>query len=450
VDRGVYSGTYELGGTPRIFMTHANIGGRVMCANNKPVTTKSAVNNDGAVDPDLLWDDFDGVSLYPSSMDRLGEDLGGFLMGEPKVWHPDVDLSSVTSYTLKVRITKVGRHLVIPVTCKNTVNGGRDWSNDLVGQVMIRSKIMLEEMVLRQGIECEIIQGFYWSDGRNPKIQEVIQELFNDRIAYKNERDADGTKRPNPMQAVCKLMMNSAYGRTMMRAPEVEAKYVDKDNLLKFIDQHYNDVRISTPLGNGSHRVELKTQIDEHFNRVHIANDVLDMSKRIMNEVTELAQDIGAKIIYTDTDSTHIERAKIPLLADAFRARYGREIIGEEMGQMNCDFDDLADYDEDAGVSVFSTQSIILGKKAYCDVLQDTLGNTGIHFKMKGIKNKSIRTEADRLFNGSIPDLYKYLGTGKPLWFEMSSFRRTKARNMETVMIRRKVQFSPAGVMSVE
>lgn len=45
---------------------------------------------------------------------------------------------------------------------------------------------------------------------------------------------------------------------------------------------------------------------------------ILDMSKRIMNEVMCLAEDLKINIYYQDTDSMHIEADKIEKLSDEF------------------------------------------------------------------------------------------------------------------------------------
>ena len=45
---------------------------------------------------------------------------------------------------------------------------------------------------------------------------------------------------------------------------------------------------------------------------------ILDMSKRIMNEVMCLAEDIGIEIHYTDTDSMHIDKSDLDRLNKAF------------------------------------------------------------------------------------------------------------------------------------
>ena len=49
-----------------------------------------------------------------------------------------------------------------------------------------------------------------------------------------------------------------------------------------------------------------------------------------MNEVMCLAEDIGINIYITDTDSCHIDTKNIEPLAEAFKNKYNRELIGTD------------------------------------------------------------------------------------------------------------------------
>lgn len=62
------------------------------------------------------------------------------------------------------------------------------------------------------------------------------------------------------------------------------------------------------------------------------------MLKRIMNEVMCLVEDIGIQVYYQDTDSMHIPRDGVSLLSNAFKAKYNRELIGNQRGQFHIDF----------------------------------------------------------------------------------------------------------------
>ena len=50
------------------------------------------------------------------------------------------------------------------------------------------------------------------------------------------------------------------------------------------------------------------------------------MSKRIMNEVMCLGEDLGINIYYTDTDSMHIDKDGLDRLEIEFQKKYGREL----------------------------------------------------------------------------------------------------------------------------
>ena len=59
---------------------------------------------------------------------------------------------------------------------------------------------------------------------------------------------------------------------------------------------------------------------------------ILAMSKRIMNEVMTLAEDLKINVYYQDTDSLHIESDKLDELRTVFKSKYNRELIGKNLG----------------------------------------------------------------------------------------------------------------------
>ena len=95
-----------------------------------------------------------------------------------------------------------------------------------------------------------------------------------------------------------------------------------------------------------------------HFNYSHCGVEILSMSKRIMNEVMTLAEDEGLNIWYQDTDSMHINYEEVELLALAFKSKYNRDLIGEDMSQFHIDFD----LDGACG-EIYSTESYFLAKR---------------------------------------------------------------------------------------
>ena len=129
--------------------------------------------------------------------------------------------------------------------------------------------------------------------------------------------------------------------------------------------------------------------INEHFSLPHVGIPILSMSKRIMNEVICLAEDNNINIYYQDTDSMHIDNDSVGKLADLFKAKHDRELIGKDMGQFHCDFD----FKQDKGTLPVSVKSIYLAKKTYLDVvdyIKDGEAKQGYHIRMKGVPGESI------------------------------------------------------------
>ena len=79
-----------------------------------------------------------------------------------------------------------------------------------------------------------------------------------------------------------------------------------------------------------------------------------------MNEVMTLAEDEGLNIWYQDTDSMHMNYEEVEVLALAFKNKYNRDLIGEDMSQFHIDFD-LDGAAEKA--DIYSTESYCLAKQ---------------------------------------------------------------------------------------
>ncbi|KAL1526230.1 hypothetical protein AB1Y20_014953 [Prymnesium parvum] len=198
-----------------------------------------------------------------------------------------------------------------------------------------------------------------------------------------------------------------------------------------------------TEMPNGEWRVELYKEIQTHFNRQHVACEILSTSKNIMNEVMCTAEDIGAPIYYTDTDSMHMEYADVNRLADEFKTRYGRTLIGKQLGQFHVDFD----FDGAVG-EIHSEEAVFIGKKTYIDVLRDEAGNRAYHIRCKGIPSKcidhTVRTQYAHDPLRCFMDFYD----GKSVVFNLSAggsavFKISKRHTVSTVELKRKVGFPP-------
>ena len=120
-------------------------------------------------------------------------------------------------YFVEIKIKKVGVNRKFPLLSYVDENGVRMFSNDMVGKTVYIDKIALEDAIEYQKIEFDIIKGYYFNDGFNYKIAETIKYLFNKRVEMK--------KAKNPIQMVYKELMNSAYGKTILKNTNTDYKY---------------------------------------------------------------------------------------------------------------------------------------------------------------------------------------------------------------------------------
>jgi hypothetical protein len=403
VNEGCYEGVNELGGVPQLFIQGCVVGGRVMCAENMKMMLDFVIN------------DFDAVSLYPSAMYRMD----GFLKGVPKVIdaeHHDFNwIKQQDGYFIDITIKSVGIKRKFPLMSYKNEAGVRVFTNDMVGRTIRVDRYTLEDMIKFQAITFDVIRGYYFNEGFNTKVRDVITTIFNKRL--------DAKKVKNPIEMVYKLIMNSGYGKSIMKPVETESRFFDtydgEDEFNVYLTRNYNWVTSYVKFGNKIKVNTVKTLID-HFNIAQVGVCILSNSKRIMNEVMCLAEDNNIDLFYQDTDSMHLRNEHIPLLSKVFKETYGRELIGKGLGQFHSDFDLPGCSD------VVATKSIFLGKKSYIDKLEgiNSKGEkeTGFHIRLKGIPAKCIDyvVEHSTKYNDAM-DLYTDLYNGNEVSFDLTN-----------------------------
>lgn len=396
VKRGCYEGVYELGGSPQLFIQGCVVGGRTMTAENKKIMLNEKVN------------DFDAVSLYPSAMARMP----GFLKGLPKV------LANLTyeflqqqdGYFVEVLVQSVGINRKFPLMSQVNDKGVRMFDNSMVGQIIRVDKTTLEDLIEFQQIKFQVVRGYYFNDGYNTKIGEVIKYLFEKRLELK--------KIGNPAEMIYKLIMNSGYGKSIMKPVESETKFFDDERSAKvYITRHYNWITSFVKFGNKTKVCKMQV-LSKHFNIAHVGVCILSMSKRIMNEVMCLAEDNDLDLYYQDTDSMHIKDYDIATLSSKFADKYGRTLIGKNMGQFHSDFDLKGCKD------IYARRSVFLGKKAYCDEIVgvDVDGNekVGYHIRMKGIPDSCLLRTCSDLKYANPFEMYVDMYNGKSIEFDLT------------------------------
>lgn len=403
---GCFDGVYEVSKNVRDYLSKAVYGGRVACLESEKLKKIDKIIND-----------YDACSLYPSAISRLCREYG-LPMGEAKQITLDMKdikiLNINTYYVVTINIKKINKKQQIPFIAMRKQNGILDYVNEVPkeGYKCVVDKITLEDYINFHQIEYEILDGIYYDEDTNNKFGEVIEKLYDDRLKEKEKNNAEG----EIMQLILKLMMNSSYGKTIIKKSFSKEVIVDKEKKDTYIYNYFNCIKEIEELNNKQSIVKIDN-IDDSYNLALVGVMILSMSKRIMNEVMDIANDNDIKVYYQDTDSMHLEDKDIKKLEELYYKKYERKLRGKKMGQFHSDFK-IKGFD---GI-VKSIMSIFLGKKCYLDVLQgfDENGNQieGVrdyHIRLKGITEAGINDAIKK--HGSIENVFEKLINGEKIEF---------------------------------
>ena len=203
-------------------------------------------------------------------------------------------------------------------------------------------------------------------------------------------------------------MLNSIYGKTILKPINSNIKFIQTDKLTDYIRRRYNIIESTETIYTDNEEgckftqaKETKT-INRHFNFTPLGVNILSMSKRIMNEVMCLAEDLDIPIYYQDTDSMHLRESDVERLACEYKKKYNRELIGKDLGQFHSDFA-IIEGCKDMPVA---THSIFVGKKTYIDMLEKD-GKVAFHCRAKGIPTDVLVKTANKLYADYIQCQYR-------------------------------------------
>lgn len=458
--QGCYKGVHKLTGLTRASAQRALYGGRCMLANNEHQFAIRKIS------------DLDATALYPAACYWMCQDGYGYPKGAPQIIPPDkLTLEFIMKqdyFNVAIDMLSIGKHRSFAIASIK-VEGVRLNENQLFTNIMV-DKIMLEDMIEFQDVKVRITWGMYWNQGFNTNIGTVMREIFDDRCALR--------KAGNPQQKSRKDMMNMIFGKNGQKANDVQMRFLKHGQMSNYILKNSTRLIGYTKFNENQYLVKERVPILAHSNHAHCASIILSYSKRMMYRVMYLAEDNGIEILMHATDSMHLDFDDIPRLNNLYRAKYGKELIGKDMGDFHSDFSlsfkhpraklsELKLDTKDCPVSidkldlgkskmvkikfdpsvVYSTTFIAVRKKVYFDKLESVyLGKVykGLHFRMKGMSIQGVLMEAKkkggmeplytRLYNGEYFP-FDVLAGGKKVCFSVNPQWRTKHMKKFTRLI---------------
>ena len=155
-------------------------------------------------------------------------------------------------------------------------------------------------MITFHEAEFAITDGYYVNEGRNDKINDAINNLYDLRLNLKETNDK------SPAQVVIKMMMSSMHGNTTIKPVETDSIIEhSRDDFEKCTSLKYNYIDNVLEV-NGWYHMKILDQSWLISIMFIVGVEVLSMSKRIMNKVFSCASDLEVKTYHQDTDSIHL------------------------------------------------------------------------------------------------------------------------------------------------
>jgi hypothetical protein len=440
ISQGCFNGVMMCCGNLRSYLSNAVFGGRV----NVQQSIKKMLINE-------IINDYDANSLYPSAFHRMCEEETGLSKGKAKVIkeeHKIYDnLKKEEYYVVTVEITAINKKQDNPFIQIRNSDGISDYVNDLPNNKPIITtidKITLEDYKKFHKIEFNILKGVYYNEGFNNLIGQECKTLYDERLRIKDDNPVMGD--------LIKLILNSSYGKTISKKNFDKINYVKVDDFNNFVYKNYANIKgMMHKINDRLYEITTAT-IDDSYNFSSVGIKCLSYSKRIMNEVMDLASDNGILIYYQDTDSMHLKDCDIKKLEELYRKNYdNKELHGKGLGQFKSDFKFLDEDGNDLKYkNVKSIRSLFLGKKAYIDELRgyDAEGKEHIdyHIRLKGVTEAGINEKVKEL--GAIK-LYEQLASGEEITFVLNptkhkvmfEFTKNSVHTRETRSFERVVSF---------
>ena len=180
--------------------------------------------------------------------------------------------------------------------------------------------------------------------------------------------------------------MNTSYCRLVLKKTNESHAVKGNEVTLEYISERFGLFKQMTQFGN--HTEITLAKYDDSYSRNHLGCMILSMSKRYLHKVLDLCEILQINVYYIDTDSMHIDKDKVSILAAAYLHKYNEQFIGKQLGQFHCDFKISCGHNATA----YSRYCLIVGPKVYFDdVVCDICNVNNEHYRCKGIPTNCVQ-----------------------------------------------------------
>lgn len=447
----VFENIYQLTGGLKKFVQLSVVGGRVMKNPNEEHSNYRSEYYDyfmklvgqdrnDETDKEILRKamldsiiDNDAVSLYPSAIS-----LCKMPAGKPEVHVFDEKKSRLVPkcmdkflgmcdndkerhfYCLDITTRK---DIEFPILSEKDEGGIRRFRNGsfkkiVIGDIALRDAIKYQDAVITR------VYAMVRFTSVCDRFANFIKTLFTLRLIFKAIK--------LPCQNAIKLVMNSSYGRTILKQSYYKKRYfrvVNEEDAVKFktfLTKNYFCMKPEINRLGNFRKVSVRKLNDTPKGYPHVGSHILEMSKMLMNQMFNKIYEEGFMVYYTDTDSIHVKAGSLTKLGD---------MLGEEMTQFHSDFGEdgyRGVYCKDLGNNnpgIFAIRSIFVMKKCYFDKLFCINNATN---KYDIIEHKRVKGITSGFMN---EDRYQRLLAGDELECDLCEYRDMVLRKTKAGML---------------
>ena len=180
--------------------------------------------------------------------------------------------------------------------------------------------VLLDEIKRYAKCDIEIINGYYFNEGVNEKINKFSKTLYE-------LRSIEGFNK------LGKNMLSSLYGKSLQSSEQFKVRYIPASKIVEFIAENGNFIFDMTKSKRSKvYTVRLLKSLSMSYNLPVFGVQVLSESRRRMNEVINYCNKHDIPIYSIKTDSFVIPKDKV----NEFEKKYK---IGQGLGEFKKEFE---------------------------------------------------------------------------------------------------------------